>query len=199
MNQLGRETAGRLIVATGFGLASHLFTRRRRSGHCALGQPRCAATRARPAGHQLAAGAIALAGPASIIVTRARGRQWAVRMPPSATGRALLGGYILAGVLAEELLWRAPLTWPLPARVRLALGVAGTASFAALHPSPAAGGSRWPHVITGASWTASTLTTGKIGWSVLGHVAYNTAAYLIEPDETANDPANPSGQRKAQR
>jgi hypothetical protein len=118
-------------------------------------------------------------------------------MPPSATGRALLGGYIVIGVLAEELVWRAPLTWPLPTRVRLALGVAGTASFAALHPSPSAGGSHWPHVITGASWTASTLTTGGIGWSVLGHVAYNTAAYLIQPDGAVKDPVNQSGQRKA--
>jgi hypothetical protein len=199
MNRLGRETAGRLIFATGFGLASHLFKRRRRSGHHGFGQPYGATAGARPAGQQLVSGAIALAGPASIIVTRARGRRWAVRMPPSATGRALLGGYILVDVLAEELLWRAPLTWPLPTRVRLALAVAGTASFAALHPSPAGGGSRWPHVITGASWTASTLTTVRIGWSVLGHVAYNTAAYLIQPDETANDPVHQSGQRKAQR
>jgi membrane protease YdiL (CAAX protease family) len=182
MNGLLRTGLGRTSVAAVLGLGAHCLDG-------AFGNRRYLATRSRP--RSIAGAAFAFAGPVAAIATRIRGRSVALSPPPSPLGKAMLGGYILAGVLAEELAWRKVLTYRLPRTPLVAVTVVSTAGFVLAHLRRDGRGNASVHTANTIGWTASALTSGSIRWSVLGHWTYNCVALSLRsqpPAETGGRP-----------
>jgi hypothetical protein len=135
-------------------------------------------TRGRAAAGALCAGA----GPALLVAQRlaSGGARW--QPPPSAAGRTLLSGYVLAGALLEEVLWRAPLILldgRTGDRALAGWAVLSGAGFLALHLRRDGARSLPVHLTTTTSWTASALLARQLRWPVLAHAGYNLAAISL--------------------
>jgi hypothetical protein len=153
-----------------------------RAGTTRAGTTRAGTTRAGTA-RAAAAALCAGCGPALLVVNRlgTAGARW--RPPPSTAGRLLLGGYVAAGALLEEVLWRAPLilirarTGTRPS-ARHASGAAAlsAAGFLALHLRRDGARSLPAHLTTTASWTLAALVGRQLRWPLIAHAGYNFAA-----------------------
>jgi hypothetical protein len=91
----------------------------------------------------------------------------------SPAGKILLATYVASGAAVEELLWRAPVTWSTTRPRRRLLAVAGTAAFVLLHLRRDGCGTAPLHVLNGVAWTSSAALSGRVGWPIAGHAAYN--------------------------
>jgi hypothetical protein len=125
------------------------------------------------------AGLLAVAGPVTVVAQVAGRRGPGRRAPASPAGTTLLLTYVMAGALSEELLWRAPATWPRSAPVRALVALTGAVGFVAVHVHRDGPASLRVHLLTTSSWTASVLAGRGLRWSVLSHVAYNWAALTM--------------------
>lgn len=128
------------------------------------------------------AGALALAGPAAVVGPRLAGGTVSYRSPGSWSGRLILGGYLSAGVLVEELLWRGPLATGRARTVRAALSGAG---FAAIHVRRDGRSSAPAHLVLAAAWTTSVLIGRQLRWAVLSHLGYNCLAVCLHSVQPA--------------
>jgi membrane protease YdiL (CAAX protease family) len=129
----------------------------------------------------VAGAALAFAGPAVVTASQLRGRSTVLAPPPSPLGKSMLAGYLLTGVLAEELLWRKILTYPLRAVPSSILAAVSSVGFVLAHlPRDGRRGAAI-HTANTMSWTASALTTRSLRWSVLSHWAYNWLALSLKP------------------
>lgn len=123
----------------------------------------------------------ALAGPLLAISGRVVGDSTRWQQPPSAAGRLMLAGYLGSGALVEELLWRSPLTVLRGRTSRAIASLLSAAGFLWLHLRRDGAGSAPAHLLTTASWTASTLLALQLRWPVLSHTLYNYAAVSLRP------------------
>jgi hypothetical protein len=143
----------------------------------------------RAAGRPVGAAGLALAGPAVLIGRALLRRDLRWQPPSSPAGRLLLVGYLGAGAVAEELAWRAPLTYLPPGRLRAVASLVSGAGFVAAH-LPRDGRASIPmHGLNTAGWTAAALAGHRARWSALSHTGYNLAAVTLRP---ATDEASPA-------
>jgi membrane protease YdiL (CAAX protease family) len=128
-----------------------------------------------------AGAALAFAGPVVVTASQLRRRPTVLAPPPSPLGKSMLAGYLLTGVLAEELLWRKILTYPVPAVPRSILAAVSSVGFVLAHLRRDGRRSAAIHTANTVSWTASALATRSLRWSVLSHWAYNWLAVSLKP------------------
>ena len=179
--QLGRRLGERAVAAAILGCAYGLSNAYRY----------VAANRPRPRRRAALAPAVAGAGPLLLIGgSLARGGQ-RLQAPPSGVGLVMLGGYLASGVLAEELLWRAPLTFGRTCRGTACLAVLSGAGFVALHVRRDGLASTPLHAVNTASWTASVVLGRRLRWAMLSHFLYNCLAVSLRRVETGPVPPRP--------
>jgi hypothetical protein len=172
--QVGRRLGERAIAAAVLGCAYGLSNAYRY----------VAASRPQPRRRAALAPAAAGAGPLLLIGgSLARGGQ-RLRVPASGVGVAMLGGYLASGVLAEELLWRAPLTLCRTRRSAACVAVLSGAGFVGLHVRRDGFASAPVHAVNTAAWTVSVVLGRRLRWAVLSHFLYNCLAVSLRRVET---------------
>jgi CAAX prenyl protease-like protein len=126
------------------------------------------------------AAVLAAAGPGALVSRALRRGRWSP--PPSATGKAMLTGYVLAVALIEETLYRGPVSRyagqerRVAALVTASLSVAG---FVALHVRRDGARTFGAHLVNAGCWTASAFAGRSLRWSIAAHSAYNYAAMSL--------------------
>jgi membrane protease YdiL (CAAX protease family) len=153
-----------------------------------LGQVHLAFRRPPAAGRPwFASAAIASAAPALLVARTLRRSDSRWSPPRSGSGRALLVGYVLTGVLVEELVWRAPLLHLRPGRGQFCGALVSATAFSALHLRRDGLRTAPIHVPNTVGWTLATLLAGRLRWALLAHTGYNVAALSLRAAGT--DPA----------
>lgn len=167
-------------VGTGTTLGTaHLLLRRHSPGQTST--PSASSRRRRLTSALAAVGPVATVGHA---VVMQRGR-W--QLPRSGAGKALLVGHVVAGAWVEELLWRGPLVHLRPGPLRALAALGSGLAFVGVHV-PRDGWRAVPvQTLNAASWTAATLTDGRVWRSVVSHAGYNLAALALRAPATSAD------------
>jgi membrane protease YdiL (CAAX protease family) len=179
--QAGRRLRERAVAAAVLGCAYGLSNAYRY----------VAASRPQPP-RRAAAAAVAGAGPLLLIGgSLARGGQ-RLRVPASGVGLVMLGGYLASGVLAEELLWRAPLTFCRTRRSAACVAMLSSAGFVGLHVRRDGLASAPVHAVNTASWTASVVFGRRLRWPMLSHFLYNCLAVSLRRVESGPVSRRPS-------
>jgi membrane protease YdiL (CAAX protease family) len=93
----------------------------------------------------------------------------------------MLAGYVITGALAEELLWRQPLTYPLPRRIRLAMAAISGSGFVLAHLPRDGREAAAIHTINTSSWTAAAIAGRSIRWPMISHCVYNWLSLTVAP------------------
>jgi membrane protease YdiL (CAAX protease family) len=181
MNAMWRTDAGKAAAIIPLALALRAMGR----GMAGDAVERPAAGRAR---RNSAAAVIALAAPAAVLAAAGREKSLRLDAPPSTIGKALLGVHVLATVGLEELIWRYPLTWTLPRRTRLGLGVLSAIGFTGVHLRRDGLIGAQSHLLNAAGWTAATMVSRSILWSTVAHGAHNLVILTARPVPTRPGP-----------
>lgn len=142
---------------------------------------------------QVFAALMAACGPAVVLTSRLHGRRIRSQLPPSMAGRLILAVHVGAGATAEEMIFRKVVTYPLPLRVRTAIGAASVAAFTLSHLSRDDVRTCRLHALNATAWTGAAATSGSVRWGLVSHFLYNYLGFVLveSPAAVADRRASP--------